>query len=93
MISELGEAKPGDRTMLDAIYPFVMSLKNDRYIGRATDGLAGYKQLYSPILLPAGRAVVRRSWKGVAKALCRDGRWAYALLHKITAYRVRAILR
>jgi len=27
-ISELGGAKPGDRTMLDAIYPFVMSLKN-----------------------------------------------------------------
>jgi dihydroxyacetone kinase len=27
-ISELGDAKPGDRTMLDAIYPFVMSLKN-----------------------------------------------------------------
>jgi dihydroxyacetone kinase len=27
-ISELGDAKPGDRTMLDAIYPFVMSLKS-----------------------------------------------------------------
>ena len=64
-----------------------------RYIGRAADGLAGYEQLNSPILLPAGRAVVRRCWKGVAKALRRDGRCAHALLHKISAYRVRAILR
>ena len=28
-ISELGGAKPGDRTMLDALYPFVKSLRND----------------------------------------------------------------
>jgi dihydroxyacetone kinase len=27
-ISELGGAKPGDRTMLDALYPFVAALKN-----------------------------------------------------------------
>jgi dihydroxyacetone kinase len=27
-ISELGGAKPGDRTMLDALHPFVTSLKN-----------------------------------------------------------------
>jgi dihydroxyacetone kinase len=27
-ISELGGAKPGDRTMLDALYPFVLALKN-----------------------------------------------------------------
>jgi dihydroxyacetone kinase len=29
-ISELGDAKPGDRTMLDALDPFVKSLKNAR---------------------------------------------------------------
>jgi dihydroxyacetone kinase len=28
-ISELGGAKPGDRTMLDALQPFVLALKND----------------------------------------------------------------
>jgi dihydroxyacetone kinase len=27
-ISELGGAKPGDRTMMDALYPFVTSLKS-----------------------------------------------------------------
>jgi triose/dihydroxyacetone kinase / FAD-AMP lyase (cyclizing) len=29
-ISELGGAKPGDRTMLDALYPFVNTLKRER---------------------------------------------------------------
>ena len=36
-LSELGGAKPGDRTMLDAIHPFVTSLKNNKALMAAVD--------------------------------------------------------
>lgn len=62
-ISELGGAKPGDRTMLDAICPFVMSLKN-----------AG-PDVKGKLLAATGEA--QRGVQATAQMIARRGRSRY----------------
>ena len=41
-----------------------------RYCGRVADGFAGYDKFYSPVLLPAGRVIVRGYRQSVAETFC-----------------------
>jgi dihydroxyacetone kinase len=63
-ISDLGGAKPGDRTMMDALYPFVMSLKS-----------AGTS--FSPQALRAAVAEAKRGADATAQMKPRLGRSSY----------------
>ena len=63
-ISELGGAKPGDRTMLDALHPFVSSLK-------------GAGPNFSPEVLLTAVNEARRGAEATAQMKPRLGRSSY----------------
>ena len=63
-ISELGGAKPGDRTMMDALYPFVTSLKS-----------AGASFSHQVLLVAVGEA--QRGAQATAQMKPRLGRSSY----------------
>src|SRR5579872_1103847 len=60
---------------------------------RVADGVAGYDQFDSAVLLPSGRAIVRGHGQSIAEAFRAHGIGSDALLYEVSANRTGTILR